>query len=820
MAQCTSTHESMVNAFDLLTIEIILILVVSNILHFFLQRLGQPSIISQILAGIIVGRTVLLSRTKFSESSGNIVDYFSDVVLQARVVFMFVIGLEVDVMYLRQNIRRACSIALASISACMVLSLAASPLLYARLSSDGASRTLFIVTIGLFLSNSASPVLVCIATDLKLVSSKIGKLAISSAVLNDLTAVVAFFLYSLQLRRSYSAVLSKGIPGKMLDLLVWVILVGLAMLLMKWLVKILNARNRKKRYISNVEVGCVLIVVGGITFFMEFVGYDNKTMSFLLGLAFPRKGPTARTILEKLMFSVHSIILPLYFSGVFVNYDLNVLVGKADGKMIGIAFLVSVLSMAGKVIGTVAVTRFIFKTRLRESVVLGILLNAKGYMDIMFLSVGIRYKLWGFDTAVVLMFTIIINTFIACPVARLIVAWERRAYRYNPQSLEHLGPDNQLCVLACVHGQREVPAMLTLCTLCAGNGWSLIAVYLLHLLELTQKYAVDLMSNQKSLNNSSWENDGDDLRQVSLAADSFSQDSGLFIKQLTVLSSYRTMNEDIYMGAEEVRACLVLLPFHKEQRYDRRMVCRKDEKRQLNLKVLQHAPCTIGILVDRPVGSGMSIGMYSTTASLRSTAQTSTANTDPETPATVTSSGHVHQIVAIFFGGPDDREAASLLARIAPHKSVNATLVRFLPNSSEDTLSKNWSSRCMSEFALITERDIQLERDEQFLTAYHHRYVASGIVTYAERQVSSGPETVTALSSMAGMYSLFIVGKGGPHLSTPMMAGIRDWEECPELGPIGDLLASDDFMDSGSVLIMQQHKVPTNRSRIDDVILR
>ncbi|KAJ4819600.1 Cation/H(+) antiporter [Rhynchospora pubera] len=794
----------MVKAFDFLTIEIILILVVSNILHFFLQRLGQPSIISQILAGIMVGRTVLLN-PKFSESSGNIVDYFSDVVLQARVVFMFIIGLEVDVVYLRQNISRACSIALASISACMALSLAASPLLYPLLSRDGASRLLFILTIGLFLSNSASPVLVCIATDLKLVSSKIGKLAISSAVVNDLTAVVAFFLYSLQLRRSYSAVLSNGIPGKMLDLLVWVILVSLAMLLMKW-------------YISNVEVGCVLIVMGGIIFFMEFVGYDNKTMSFLLGLAFPRKGPTARTILDKLMFSVHSIILPLYFSGVFVNYNLNVLVGKAARKMIGIAFLVSFLSMAGKVIGTVAVTRFIFKTRLRESVVLGILLNAKGYMDIMFLSVGLRYKLWGFDTAVVLMFTIIINTFIACPVARLIVAWERRAYRYNPQSLEHLGPDNQLCVLACVHGQREVPAMLTLCTLCAGNGWSLIAVYLLHLLELTQKYAVDLMTNQKSLNNSSWENDGDDVRQVSLAADSFSQDSGLFIKQLTTLSSYKSMNEDIYMGAEEVRACLVLLPFHKEQRYDRRMVCRKDEKRQLNLKVLQHAPCTIGILVDRPVGSGMSIGMYSTTASLRS-ARTSTANTDLETPATVTSSGPVHQIVAIFFGGPDDREAASLLARVAPHKSVNATLVRFLPNT-EDTLSRNWSSRCTSEFALITEHDMQLERDEQFLTAYQHRYVASGIVTYAERQVNSGPETVTALSSMAGMYSLFIVGKGGPHLSTPMMAGIRDWEECPELGPIGDLLASDDFMDSGSVLIMQQHKVPTNKSRIHNDILR
>jgi hypothetical protein len=99
------------------------------------------------------------------------------------------------------------------------------------------------------------------------------------------------------------------------------------------------------------------------------------------------------------------------------------------------------------------------------------------------------------------------------------------------------------------------------------------------------------------------------------------------------------------------------------------------------------------------------------------------------------------------------------------------------------------------------------------------RHVATGNVAYIEKNVSGGQETVTALTSMAGLYSLFIVGKGGHYLST-MMMGIRDWEECPELGTIGDLLASDDFMDSGSVLIMQQHKVSNKKSRLDEVALR
>lgn len=72
--------------------------------------------------------------------------------------------------------------------------------------------------------------------------------------------------------------------------------------------------------------------------------------------------------------------------------------------------------------------------------------------------------------------------------------------------------------------------------------------------------------------------------------------------------------------------------------------------------------------------------------------------------------------------------------------------------------------------------------------------------------------TITALGSMDGMYSLYIVGKGGPNLS-PLMAGISewDWEVSPELGTIGDLLASPDFMGTGSVLVVQQRKT-TNKN--------
>lgn len=136
----------------------------------------------------------------------------------------------------------------------------------------------------------------------------------------------------------------------------------------------------------------LLIIVGVLSFGMEFIGYNNISVSFFLGLAFPRRGPTARTVLDKLMFPVHQIILPLYFSGVFVKYNLSDLTGKGAGRMIGTAFFLSFLSMIGKVVGTIVVTRLFFKMRLKEGAVLGILLNAKGYMDIVFISIGGHFQ--------------------------------------------------------------------------------------------------------------------------------------------------------------------------------------------------------------------------------------------------------------------------------------------------------------------------------------------------------------------------------------------------------------------------------------------
>lgn len=163
-----------------------------------------------------------------------------------------------------------------------------------------------------------------------------------------------------------------------------------------------------------------------------------------------------------------------------------------------------------------------------------------------------------------------------------------------------------------------------------------------------------------------------------------------------------------------------------------------------------------------------------------------------------------HQVVAVFLSGADDREAVSYATRLSAHPSVRVSVSRFLLPGEERTTTTTGMSEEEAE-------------DEEFMAEVRARFVSPGQVSYTERYVSNGVETLESLSSMVGECSLFVVGRGGGEggggaaraAMTRGMAGLEvDEEECPELGAVGELLASDDFLGCcASVLVLQQHKL-------------
>lgn len=84
------------------------------------------------------------------------------------------------------------------------------------------------------------------------------------------------------------------------------------------------------------------------------------------------------------------------------------------------------------------------------------------------------------------------------------------------------------------------------------------------------------------------------------------------------------------------------------------------------------------------------------------------------------------------------------------------------------------------------------------------RFVTTGQVGFIEKRVSNGLQTLMILREIGEMYSLFVVGKHRGEC--PMTMGMNEWEECPELGTVGDFLASSNMDVNASVLVVQRHR--------------
>lgn len=145
----------------------------------------------------------------------------------------------------------------------------------------------------------------------------------------------------------------------------------------------------------------------------------------------------------------------------------------------------------------------------------------------------------------------------------------------------------------------------------------------------------------------------------------------------------------------------------------------------------------------------------------------------------------------IFVGGSDDREALFYAGRMAQHPGVQVTAIRFLHDAGGGGGGG---------------QEAEMRVDDACFAEFYQRHVAGrgGGVAYVEKYVANGAETVAALRAMEPLYDLFVVGRGGIR-SAAMTSGMSDWEECPELGPIGDILSSSDASASASVLVLQQH---------------
>ncbi|KAL8240482.1 hypothetical protein R6Q59_013837 [Mikania micrantha] len=669
--------------------------------------------------------------------------------LYCRISIMFLIGLEMDIPYLMRNLRPASIIACGGCLMCTLFASTISFFVYEETGSRGSRFTLALV-ITVILANTASPIVFRLVADLKFATTDIGRLAISSSLIADMYAV--FILVIISGEKNKQTVKS------------WVLMAFFSLLLLvgiiiftSRLVNWLNRRNRNKKNLQAVEVMllCSVILVAAMT--LETMGFSSIIACFLMGSTFPRGGKSARTLLAILTYTVHNFIFPIYFGYTGFKADMRYL---NELKRIAIVLMVIVLSIGGKIFGTLAACHYL-KTPLNEGVLLSFLMNMKGHVDILTLTTAMQNKVINSSVFYNLMVSaVVISSLISASLISFLVRREKDMIGIKHIPMEYHSPDKELKLLACVHSSHPVNSMLS----CPKKMKKNTSLY-----------------EQEEGERSDDEQDGiNDAVQINEAVDMFIEETKMMIFQVKIVSPFLTMYQDVCDFADDMRTSFIVLPFHKHQRIDGKFENGKESIRTTNQKMLRHAQCSVAILVDRG---------HTTTGTQ------------------VAGSESLQQIATLFFGGPDDREALGFSKRLSTHHHSSVTVFRFLPTSAKDPnvgidVAQKEEDVCVS----IQDQGTEVEEaDSSALANFYHRYVTSGKVRFVEKYVDNGAQTAMILRDMAETYSMFVVGKGSRGDSR-VTTGISDWEECPELGVVGDFLASSEFDISGSVLVVQQHR--------------
>ncbi|XP_034693888.1 cation/H(+) antiporter 20 [Vitis riparia] len=779
-------------AFPLLIVQTTLILALSRFLAFLLKPLRQPKVIAEIIGGILLGPSALGRNQNYLH---RIFPSWSTPILESvasigLLFFLFLVGLELDLSSIRRSGRKALSIATVGITLPFVCGVGVAFVL--RKSVDGADKAgygTFLVFMGVALSITAFPVLARILAELKLLTTRVGETAMAAAAFND---VVAWILLALAVALAGDG---EGGEHKSPLISVWVLLSGVAFVIFMMVVikPAMSWVARRSPDSHSVDEAYICLTLAGVMvsgFVTDLIGIHSIFGAFVFGLTIPKGGGFSERLIERIEDFVTGLLLPLYFA----SSGLKTNVAKIRGlEAWGLLVLVITTACAGKIVGTFVVAMMCMIPA-RESLTLGVLMNTKGLVELIVLNIGKEKKVLNDEMFAILVLMALFTTFMTTPIVMTIYKPVRggptRTHRRLRDFSSVDSSKNDLRILACVHGPGNVPSLISLIEATRSAKKSQLKLYVMRLVELTERSSSIIMVQRARKNGFPFINRfrrGQSDDRVEVAFEAYGQLGRVSVRPTTAISSLSTMHEDICHVAEEKRATMVILPFHKQWKGEgsESMENMGNGWRGVNQRVLKNSPCSVAVLVDRGFGSGPQ----------QTRGPTSTVT---------------QRICILFFGGPDDREALELGARMAEHPAVKVTVIRFVEkdgSDSKDIILRPSPEKCDEQsYSFSTaamDRQKEKELDEIATAEFKSRW--GGLVEYVEKVASNVVEGVLAIGK-SGDYDLVVVGKG--RFPSTMVAELAERQaEHAELGPIGDILASSGQGIVSSVLVIQQHDI-------------
>src|SRR6266498_1887027 len=406
---------------SLLLIQIVTIVLASKLLAWLVSKIGQPLVIGEIIAGILLGPSVLghfwpgVSQFVFQAASLPNLNFLSQLGL---ILFMFIIGLELDIHLLQHKAHTAVVVSHASIIIPFAMGVSLAYFLYVTFAPPHISFLAFGLFMGIAMSVTAFPVLARILHERGLTKTPLGGLAITCAAADDVTAwcILAAVIAIVRAGTVISAVFTV--------LFSTVYVIAMLKIVRPWLermgTKYASAESLNKTF---AVISFVVLFLSALT--TEVIGIHALFGAFLAGVNMPTSASFRKLLVSRIEDVSLVILLPLFFAFTGLKTQIGLLNNSATWLVCGLIITVAV---TGKFGGSLLAAKFTGQSW-SDSFAIGALMNTRGLMELIVLNIGYDLGVLSPTVFTMMVLMALVTTLMTCPALSWIerIRWKREA---------------------------------------------------------------------------------------------------------------------------------------------------------------------------------------------------------------------------------------------------------------------------------------------------------------------------------------------------------------------------------------------------------
>ena len=407
-----SFNQNLSDPLAVLLLQIIVIIAFARLVGFLFKKIGQPAVIGEIVAGIILGPSIVglffpqINHFLFPPASLGTLNFLSQIGL---ILFMFIIGMELDLKAIGKQAYGAVIISHASIIIPYTLGLGLAYFIYHDYAPAGTSFLSFALFMGIAMSITAFPVLARILQEKGLTRSKLGAMALTCAAADDLTAwcILAAVIALVKSGSSISALYT----------------IGLAIVYIFLMLKILRPALKKVEVVYNTQekkrtsiIALLFIMLIVSSYVTSIIGIHSLFGAFIAGVIMPTGFSFRKIVIDKIEDVSIVLLLPLFFVITGLRTQIGLL---NEGHLWATFGWILLVAVSGKFGGSALAARIVGQSW-KDSLSIGVLMNTRGLMQLIVLNIGYDLGILSPQIFAMMVLMALVTTFMTGPALDLI----------------------------------------------------------------------------------------------------------------------------------------------------------------------------------------------------------------------------------------------------------------------------------------------------------------------------------------------------------------------------------------------------------------